>query len=1125
MPETLIALEGGLDTRSASINAPKGTASNMVNWIKDQGPGMVRRLGWARYDGCVQGPEIDDGIVVFINPLLLVGTFQYGEQVIFVSAGRSNLNAFYLGTVNLGGSLGTAMCFAYPVQPFTSWDDPTTYPTATAITGLSSGANVPSLLLAPTLMNASTIPVLAYDGLKGAIQNAHASSVGAVPGRNESPVDCAFTFSDKSYAIHDCMVLTFYAGSTVTPLEGHVLVNSADGVVVGKILAINTKTGSWPTFDATGTVVIYDHAVGLALPAVNSFFDLYSADGTTLVQTRVMRYNGLGDPQDTRALIYSTYEQYVKNYPTKQFGQTIIDAPPWIGNFGPPTWARVSLTRELPYTCVGTASGNGGFGPQGTNAYSIYEYSRQGMTQDIANLSPVTTAQTFPTIATDLSGTGAWTNPNNILVQDGNVATSPALANGNVTSYLRGTAFDFSSIPEGSTILGVEVTLRAKSTLVSTYKDYDIRLTSSAFPNGMGAMNKARSAFVTNALADYVYGSSTDLWGETALTDTIVRDPSFGFVARWQKYTAGVSTAQVDAYSIKVTYVPPTRTVYIRDQTIAGAPSQDIVAKVVHYSIDGGKFADQTATGVLTLVMDGAEYAGTAAGKIRRLATGNEIRTQPSNPATNAAAGNLLAYVAAEDYPVSYPPSYALDAVSSRYEVIDANFWSSTDGRAAYLANGSEYASMFDGTYVVRIRSGRPTAQDNPRHLAAHLGFLHLGFDSGTIIFTGQGHPLSVLGQLTSGVYNFGEPITGMLTLNGQTLGVWTDRATRGLQGNSPTTTGGGSGYTPIMISPAINCIEYTLVNLIGEAVWCSYRGVETVRTITAYGDFETLPLSAPAQTWLKGRLQVDLIIGSRPSRALYAIGVRNERQYRVFFEDGFAFTLTLFDAGDLPVCTIQQYARPNARGNFTGANTQPINAGVVRHLYNGTLSDGKELIFACFENQNPDVVPASGVGTSTGPYFPYVARLDCGYLDDFAPYMPNWIEFNAFYAGYPSQQQKWGTVTLFLNAYGNTQVTFMSKLDFDGPIFEYTYIKDTLVPSDTLVQSRTFVLPNTEQKAYIPVPQRYMTTTIGGQGRCLKLLIDGTQTGAFTGIAPARTPFRITHLSLETDPLKTDKN
>src|SRR5262249_36107814 len=159
--------------------------------------------------------------------------------------------------------------------------------------------------------------------------------------------------------------------------------------------------------------------------------------------------------------------------------------------------------------------------------------------------------------------------------------------------------------------------------------------------------------------------------------------------------------------------------------------------------------------------------------------------------------------------------------------------------------------------------------------------------------------------------------------------------------GNNPTSA------TPFMISPAINCIEYSLINLVGEAVWTSYRGVETLRTVNAYGDFETLPLSAAAQLWLQPRLQVDSRIGSRPSRALYAVGIRNKRQYRLFFEDGWFFTLTMFDAGDTPVCTTGRLIRPNSvfnEGNLSYPfNNEPYNSAVIRHVYNGTRSDGKE--------------------------------------------------------------------------------------------------------------------------------------------------------------------------------------
>lgn len=1131
MPDSLIAIEGGLDTRSASINAPKGTCSNMVNWIKDQGPGLVRRKGLARYDGRVQGPDLDDALVIPYTAPNLTGTFVYGEQVEIASAGRSTLNAFFIANVNLG-SAGRYICFAYPVQDFTDWDDPTSYPASTSVKGLLSGALLTTGSGQPILMNDSQLSVIAYDSIKAAIQDAHAASVGAVPGRNESPVDCSFTFSDKSYAIHDCVVFTYDTGGDGAniPLEGSVLKENTSGNLVGSILVVTVTSGSWAQGNAVGTISVYDYPLGQAKPAAGDYLDLYAADGVTLIATRFMKYTTAGDPGDTRALLYWTQEQYVKNYSNKQYGATIVTPPP-LSSFAPPTWQRVTLTRELPYTCVGTLAGTPGFGPTGTSEYSIYEYSRNGLTTPLSQLSPVTTADAYPTVATDISGTGRWTNPNNIKVQDGLVAVHAAIGFGQETAYIRGTGFDFSAIPAGSTILGITVRVRAMSNAATAVKDYDVRLVSNAFQNGVGQANKAQGQWLANGvLTDYTYGSSTDTWGEPALTTDIILDPSFGFQARWRKTTGGgTQTVSVDAFAISITYVPPSRIVYIRDHTYTGAPAQDIVARIIHYSIESGTFANQTAVGTLTLVMDGTEAAGTAAGKIRRIASGNEIRTLPSTAGTNAPNGTLLGIATAEDYPVSFPPSVSLDAASSNYEVIDANFWSSVDGRAAYLANGVEYASMFDGQYVVRIRSGRPIAQDNPRHLTSHLGFLHLGYDSGSVIYTAKNHPLSVLGQITSGVYNFGEPITGMLTLNGQTLGVWTDRATRGLQGNSPTTVGGGSGYTPIMISPAINCIEYSLVQIVGQPVWMSYRGVETVDTTNAYGDFQTLPLSAAAQSWLKGRIQVDLIIGSRPSRLVAAVGVRNERQYRAFFEDGFVFTLTLFDAGDAPVCTIQQLARPNATGAPTsGANQPPTNAGVIRHVYNGTLSDGKEMILACFENQNATIVPAAGVGNSTGPYFPYVVMLDCGYSDDIQPYIPNWVEFNAFYAGYPSQQQKWGACTLFVNGYDGSQVSFYTKLNFDGPIIEYTHQSNQLgILAGDIVQQRTYVLNARQAKAYIPVPQCYLTFDIAGDGRCLKLLIDGSQdnSGLAQKSKPTLTPLRITHISLQTTPLRTDNN
>lgn len=1127
MPETLIAVEGGLDLRSASINAPKGSLSNCFNFEKDQGPGLTRRLGWVRYDGRVTGPEVEDGVIAQYSSGDLTGVFQYGEQVQVISAGRTTLNAICIGFAPPYGGTPAALLLAYPMQTFPSWSDITDYPAATTqIVGMVSGASLAKLLANPMLMNDSSISILAYDNLKRSTQSMHARSVLAVPGRNQSPVDAIFTYNDKSYAIHDCVTISYNSGgfglgiNTIVPVEGHCL-RDAGNRFMGRILTITSASGAWESGTAAGQIVLYDYPLGQTMPAGGTGLNLYDATNTTLIASGALTFlNDAPSANNTRALLYSTYEQYVKTVPYQsKYGANVLTPV----NYAPPTWSRVRMTREIPFTTVGLPAGSTSFGPTGTNFYSIYEYTRQGLTTNLNILSPLNTGVKAPTVATD-SSAGRWLNPNNILVQDANVANyTPVSGNtGFITASITGSGFDFSSIPDGSTILGVVFKMRSScGNTAGAYFDCDVRLTSTTFQNGLGTQNKAQLNLLTTTLTDYTYGAGNDCWG-AQLTTAIVKDPSFGVAVRFKKSNAAASqTVNVDSFQMTVYYAPQTRTVYIRDQTISGAPAKDIVANIIHYAIENGDFPTQTATGVLTAIIGNSEAEGTAAGKIRRLGVGNEIRTAPSNAATNAPGGTLLGYVAAEDYPVTFPPGAAIDGASSRYEVIDANFWDVPEGRAAYIANGAEYATMFDGTFTVRIRTGRPQTSDNPRHVAAHLGYLHLGFSSGAVVNTGTGRPLSTVGAIGAGVYNFGEPVTGMLTMNGQTLGVWTDRATRGLQGNSPTTAGGGSGYTPIMISPAINCIEYSLVNLVGEAVWTSYRGVETVRSVNAYGDFETLPLSAAAQLWLQGRLQVDLKIGSTPSRVVYAIGVRNKRQYRLFFEDGYVFTLTLFDAGDMPVCTIQRLARPNATTVPSGVNDEPMNAGVIRHVHNGTRSDGKEMILAAFENQNKDIIPTSGA-TIIGPYFPYGVRLDCGYSDDLQPYMPAWIEFNAIYPGFPTQEHKWQGGTMFTNCYGGSQATIYTKLNFDGPIFDTQapFRLSQSVASD--IRTQTITLPTIETRAFIPVPQRYMVFDVSGTGRMLKMRIDATQVAGT--IAPVLVPMRITHINLTTSPQAVDR-
>lgn len=1120
MAETLVACEGGLDLRSSAINAPKGTLSGCYNYEKDQGPGYAKRLGWCRYDGRVQGPEHDAALVIFFNVGQLTGLFQYGEQVTLLpSGGFPSMTMIVIGFNFLSISgLQPFLVLAYPVTKFTNAVDVTGFPTNTAIAGLNSGASIATIISAK-LMNDSTLTVTQYDAIKGFIQYMHAQSVLAVPGRNESPLDAIFTYNNNSYAIHDCVVLRYTAGITTgavgAPLEGHCIRDHASGHFLGRILQI-IGSGQWTDGGVAGAIVVYDYPLGQAFPAPGAALDLYDATNVTLLQATFALYAAAqlsADAATTRALLYTTYEQFVKDAPNN--GTTLLTT-----QVAPPTWTRPRLGRELPYTCIGGAS-TLGFGPTGANTYSVYEYSRQGLTQGLGQVFALNTGEKAPTVAGEPGSPPHWINVNNIKVQDAVDATYPVQpVVGSVTDFVYASAFDFSAIPAGSIILGIQVRLHWHNLGIGVglYKDSTVSLIGNNFPTGRSTNNYATNTpSVTGAgYADITYGSSLDMWHEQ-LTVAQIQDPSFGVGFQFQKLTVGAAAIGVDFIGMTVYYASSTRSVYIRDPLATTVT--DVIANVIDYQIDSGDFLTSTATGVLTVLIGTTEPAGTVAGKARRIARNNEIRDAPSTGA-NVPHGNLLAYCAGEDYPISFPPSANLDAVTSRYEVTDANFWDLPNARAAYIVNGCEFCVQFDGTYFIRIHTGRPPTLDAPRHVTAHgspTPQLYLGFQTGSMSVTAAGHPTHYLGGYPSvATFAFGEPITGLLSVNGQTLGVWTDRSTRGVQGTSPDPSVGG--LTPFMISPAINCIEYTLVNLVGEAVWTSYRGVETLRTVNAYGDFETLPLSAAAQLWLQPRIQVDSRIGSRPSRALYAVGIRNKRQYKLFFEDGYYFCLTMFDAGDVPVCTTGRYVRPvitQLAEGTTAYNQEPWDSAVVRHVYNGTRSDGKELIFVAFENLNPAFVPAAGVGASNGPYFPYGARLDCGFNDDVLAAMPCYIEFNAIYVGHPAQMQQFQGGTIYAQAYGGTVFTVYTKTDFDGPIFDTANVSSSpLLPPKPQVYQQSIALPLIESQAFIPVPYRTILFDCEGEGRTLKIRIDGTQV---IGLTPVVMPMRVTHINITT--------
>lgn len=624
---TLVSCEGGLDNRSSPLDAPKGSLAVCYNFEKDQGPGYRKRDGWARYDGRIQGPENDAALMLNFSPAALTGTFQYAEQVRVSPPGMNAFNAIVIAFQPAFG-FAPLLVLAYPTVTFTDSVDVTALPFGTTVLGLVSGATLSSIT-ASNLLNGSTLSVQNYDLAKAVIQYAHSASVKAVPGRNESPVDATFTYQNDSYAIHDCVIFQFETGSSApAPLEGNCIRENGTGNFMGRILQINNfATGDWTSGSASGTFVVYDFPLGQAFPAANARLDLYDATNTTLVVSQFCRFVAVSNSTlTTRALLYTTYEQFVKNYSMRQ-------QPP-ITTVSPPTWTRVPLGRELPYTCVGLAT-TVGFGPTNGNAYSVYEYTRTGLTQALGAQSPVTKPEIGPQTATESNPSPKWTNINNIKVRDANTATYINLGtNGFTTDFLIGSNFDFSDIPPGSIILGIQFRMRwQESVTANLYVDDTVQLVGNAFPNGQ-SINKASQQGGQIALTDFTYGGSGDTWGAQGLTLTQLQDPSFGVQVRFRRITSagGASIIGVDFFGITVTYATPNRSVYIRDPSATTVT--DVVANVIDYQIDSGDFQTSTAVGVLTVKIGATEAAGTAAGKSRRIGKGMRFGMRPAQART-----------------------------------------------------------------------------------------------------------------------------------------------------------------------------------------------------------------------------------------------------------------------------------------------------------------------------------------------------------------------------------------------------------------------------------------------------------------------------------------------------------
>jgi len=145
-----------------------------------------------------------------------------------------------------------------------------------------------------------------------------------------------------------------------------------------------------------------------------------------------------------------------------------------------------------------------------------------------------------------------WLNTDNMKAADG-VFSSYADDHNQSSALIKASNFDFSSVPDGATILGIVARVSRYTVTADTTGDITVKLSKngSTFPGD----NLASAAHWPTSNSSIDYGGSTNLWGMT-LSSADVKSANFtlGFVAN---HLAGNSDCFIDYIQVGVYYDPP----------------------------------------------------------------------------------------------------------------------------------------------------------------------------------------------------------------------------------------------------------------------------------------------------------------------------------------------------------------------------------------------------------------------------------------------------------------------------------------------------------------------------------------------------------------------------------------
>lgn len=725
-----------------------------------------------------------------------------------------------------------------------------------------------------------------------------AAYIGSLPNR---PHGLHF-HRDTLYAVADEEVMGFNSGGTTEVLPGDIITNGSFTATVIDVAA----TGDWTLGTAAGDMLV--HVTAGSIPTSGNLditrpsgavVNACTAVATTTASWKAGMWKGLTEAQAIDA--------------SADTGWNRVNTG-WLVNFEEGSFSTEELPKlnrfsdEVNYDYL--ASSTIVTGTNGTFNTYAYGLSISG--------DPATTPGTGCVIAPE-SGTDSdtisylQTDEGNTVDITGTLRSKVAATAYSRRAVLRSISGITTNLPEESTITGIEVKLYYDTTVtnyVSGYSYVDLQADfqlCTVDGSTVTPLGSEKSIFISGQSASVSaqegsFGGDGDLWGLEEIDADTIRNTTFGITFRGTaelipgtdagEANIDRSTAlNIDRIEVIVHYESRFIRYYFWDGV------DDVQADLIDYRLTDGDLLSGDAVGLMQLAnLTNVTSGGTA--DRYSIKEGDEIHIQPGG-----AVGTKIGIVSA-NMSVNAPPALAdIVEANSRYQFISANYYATDEWDQFFGVSGAGRAFSFDGSYYITIYTRDSDAQDIPRHLAYHHGHLALGFRSGLVAMSVPGEPENFSGLLGAQEFPVGDKITGLLPLNGTTLGVFCESSIWSLIGTI------GDQISTAVIAPNTGAIEYTVVD-IGMPVFCNANGISTLDQTAAYGDFMGRRLSYAVSPWLVPRLRTtsNLLSVANGAGIVCAIPNRTDNQYRLFFRDGRILTMTMNSPDQAPAFTFQRY-------------------------------------------------------------------------------------------------------------------------------------------------------------------------------------------------------------------------